>query len=155
VDGVDIARAEGLMRSLVDSTGADPAATDVSRVLRLPGFRNHKYGGGHLVIAFRFNDAETRSLGEFPSTSDTPTPRKASGAVREMQVAAGRLSQSEKDWAYAKRALRRGDPVSVVIRAIEEHRRGDKSNPQYYARHTVEKAARAIMNDLPILHRRS
>src|SRR5262249_6296349 len=140
VDGVDVAPAEELMQSLVASTGADPAATDVSRVLRLPGFRNHKYGGeGHLVTASRL-DGEIRGLGQFPSaTSDASTRRKHSGAVREIRTAAGTISQSERDWAYAKRALRRGHPVPVVIQAIEEYRRGDKSNPQYYARYTVEK----------------
>jgi len=41
-DGLDVPTAEALNRSLVD-LGADPAATDASRLLRLPGFRHMKY----------------------------------------------------------------------------------------------------------------
>src|SRR5215472_4780776 len=41
--------AEHLQRSLARETGADPAATDCARVLRLPGFYNHKYTRAHLV----------------------------------------------------------------------------------------------------------
>jgi hypothetical protein len=50
------------------------------------------------------------------------------------------LSQSEHDWAFAKRALSRGEDPEEVIRQIAHHRAGDKTNPEYYARHTVEKA---------------
>jgi len=41
-DQLDAPTAEGINRSLVDF-GADPAATDVCRLLRLPGFRHMKY----------------------------------------------------------------------------------------------------------------
>jgi hypothetical protein len=50
------------------------------------------------------------------------------------------LSQSEHDWAYAKRALARGDDPEEVIRRIADYRGDDKSDPGYYARHTVSKA---------------
>jgi len=43
-DELDVPTAESINRSLVDF-GADPAATDVSRLLRLPGFRHMKYRG--------------------------------------------------------------------------------------------------------------
>jgi RepB DNA-primase from phage plasmid len=148
VEGFDGNRAEEVMRGLVESTGADPAATDISRVLRLPGFRNHKYGGdGHLVSAVRLH-GEVRLVGDFPAPK--PTARADSlriGGGRRPGTRPGGTSQSERDWAYAKRALRRGDAVDVVIRAIEDHRRGDKPNAAYYARHTVEKASAAISNE--------
>jgi len=148
VDGFDAIRAEGLMRSLAESSGGDPAATDISRVLRLPGFRNHKYGGvGHLVSADRLH-GEVRLVGDFPTPE--PTARADSlrmSGGRRPGTRPGGTSQSERDWAYAKRALRRGDAVHVVIRAIEDHRRGDKPNAAYYARHTVEKASAAISNE--------
>ena len=41
-DELDVPTAEAMNRSLVD-LGADPAATDVCRLLRLPGFRHMKY----------------------------------------------------------------------------------------------------------------
>jgi hypothetical protein len=39
------------------------------------------------------------------------------------------VSQSERDWAYAKRALARGESEANVIAAIVSHRRYDKHNP--------------------------
>jgi hypothetical protein len=50
------------------------------------------------------------------------------------------LSQSEHDWAYAKRALARGDDPEEVIQRIADYRSDDKGDPNYYARHTVAKA---------------
>ena len=41
-DVLDVPTAEAINRALVNF-GADPAATDVSRLLRLPGFRHMKY----------------------------------------------------------------------------------------------------------------
>ena len=53
-------------------------------------------------------------------------------------------SQSEKDWAFAKRALARGDSEDTVIKAIEHYRESEKPNPHYYAELTVRKAAQAL-----------
>ena len=53
-----------------------------------------------------------------------------------------KITQSERDWAYANRALARGDDPEEIIRAIANYR-SDKPNPEYYARHTVEKAIEA------------
>jgi hypothetical protein len=50
------------------------------------------------------------------------------------------LSQSEYDWAYAKRALARGDDPEEIIRRIAQFRASEKSDPVYYARLTVTKA---------------
>lgn len=41
-DDIDVPTAEAMNRALVD-LGADPAATDASRLLRLPGFKHMKY----------------------------------------------------------------------------------------------------------------
>jgi hypothetical protein len=49
-------------------------------------------------------------------------------------------SQSEQDWAYAKRALARGDDPEEVIRRIADFRGNEKSDPDYYARRTVTRA---------------
>jgi hypothetical protein len=50
------------------------------------------------------------------------------------------LSQSERGWLYAKRALPRGDDPEEVIRRIADFRSSEKSDPLYYARLTVKKA---------------
>jgi hypothetical protein len=70
---------------------------------------------------------------------------------------AGHRSQSEADWAYAKRALARGDSPDEIIRRIADYRADDKADPNYYARRTVTKAqadlyhgtAAAETHDLP------
>ena len=54
------------------------------------------------------------------------------------------LSQSEHDWAFAKRALARGDDPEVVIQRIADYRSDGKDDPNYYARHTVMKAQAAL-----------
>jgi len=39
------------------------------------------------------------------------------------------LSQSERDWMYAKRALARGDDPEEVIHRIADFRSTEKSDP--------------------------
>jgi len=55
----------------------------------------------------------------------------------------GDLSQSERDWAFAKRTLARGDNPEEVIRRIADYR-GDEKHPGY-ARYTVEKAQAQLL----------
>ena len=54
----------------------------------------------------------------------------------------GETTQSERDWAFAKRALARGDDPEGVIRRIADYR-GDEKHSNY-ARYTVEKAQAAL-----------
>jgi hypothetical protein len=56
------------------------------------------------------------------------------------------MTQSERDWAFAKRALARGDDPEEVIRRIADYRAEEK-HPNY-ARHTVEKAREALNSKL-------
>jgi hypothetical protein len=55
-------------------------------------------------------------------------------------LALGHRSQSEADWAYAKRALARGDDPEQFVYRIADYRAEDKADPMYYARHTLAKA---------------
>ena len=57
------------------------------------------------------------------------------------------MSQSEHDWAYAKRALARGDDPDEIIRRIADFRSSDKSDPVYYARLTVTKAQAELQRE--------
>lgn len=59
-DELDVPTAEGINRALVD-LGADPAATDVSRLLRLPGFRHMKYrsGGETPLVTATFSEEQS------------------------------------------------------------------------------------------------
>jgi hypothetical protein len=149
VDGFGKDQAEALQRQLVREFGADPAATDCARVLRLPGFYNHKYAQPHLIRAEALAQ-ETYAPDRFPNISaDERGARRLSAADRPARRAAsaGKVSQSERDWAYAKRALARGESPGAIAAAIASYRRYDKHNPQYYADLTVKKAAESLRAD--------
>jgi hypothetical protein len=145
--------AEHLQRGLARETGADLAATDCARVLRLPGFYNHKYGQPYPVRM----EPHSALLGNIYRPADFP--RYPEGTRDACQVpnqkpsfanaAPGHLSQSERDWAFAKRALARAESEETVIAAIASYRRYDKHNPQYYAEHTVRKAAESLRAEVP------
>ena len=66
--------AEALQRSLARETGADWAATDSARVLRLPGFYNRKYDTPHLITVEKLSDRIHRP-DDFPrAASDNSRP---------------------------------------------------------------------------------
>ena len=134
--------AESLLRSLANQFDGDPAATDSTRVLRLPGFANRKLTEEFVVQARHESDA-VYALRDFAIEEDSPdATRQIGGAHREPHDRTRHhKSQSERDWAYAKRALARGDDFEeVVIRTIADFRFDDKPSPESYARRTVTKA---------------
>jgi hypothetical protein len=141
VENISQEQAESLQRAMVRKFGGDPAATDSTRVLRLPGFLNRKYDAEFLVQAVKHTDRvyhpqDFRLRTELIETDFRPhrqAPTLASTGPRQM-------SQSEHDWAYAKRALARGDDPEEVIRRIADFRAGEKHDPSDYARRTVTKA---------------
>ena len=141
VSGFSQDEAESLLHSLANQFGGDLAATDSTRVLRLPGFANRKLPEEFIVQARQESDA-VYTLRDFTIHEDSPeTPRHWSdGQERPRTVPSQHKSQSEHDWAYAKRALARGDDPEVVIQRIADYRSEDKADPNYYARHTVTKA---------------
>jgi hypothetical protein len=146
VNGFGKSQAEDLQKQLSRQTGADPAATDCARVLRLPGFYNHKYAQPHLIRAERLAD-ESYGPEQFPqfSTEDRKPPdRPRDGAGSKRGSMGQPLSQLERDWAYAKRALARGESPAMVLAMIATYRRYDKPNPRYYAETTVRKAAASL-----------
>jgi len=141
VSGFSQDEAESLLHSLANKFGGDLAATDSTRVLRLPGFPNHKLPEEFIVQARQESDA-VYTLRDFTIDEDSPeTPRHFGEAQeRRRTVPSEHKSQSEHDWAYAKRALARGDDPEIVIQRITDYRSDDKDDPSYYARHTVMKA---------------
>jgi hypothetical protein len=142
VEGFEKAAAEELEKGLVRSTGADPCVVDVARVLRLPGFYNHKYHPPHLVTAEASSD-ETRKPEHFSKLAVDELVAEFSprpGSSRRHDPTSNVLSQSERDWAYAKRALGRGEPESYVAEKIARYRAGEKHDPHDYAQRTVRKA---------------
>jgi hypothetical protein len=145
VGGFSQDEAEALLHNLANKFGGDLAATDSTRVLRLPGFANHKLSEEFIVQARQESDA-VYTLRDFTIDEDSPEAPRHFGEYqkRERLVSNDHKSQSEHDWAYAKRALARGDDPEVVIQRIADYRSQDKADPIYYARHTVEKARAAL-----------
>jgi hypothetical protein len=140
INGVSQDQAESLLRNLASGFGGDPAATDSTRVLRLPGFANRKLSEEFVVRAHHETDA-VYTLGDFAIEDESlETHRDASDARERRTLAPGHKSQSEHDWAYAKRALARGDNPEEIIRKIADFRSEDKADPDYYARRTVLQA---------------
>ena len=145
VSGFGQDEAESLLHNLANKFGGDLAATDSTRVLRLPGFANHKLPEEFIVQARQQSDA-IYTLRDFTIEEGSPeAPRHFGHAQQRRRTLPGsHKSQSEHDWAYAKRALSRGDDPEVVIRRIADYRADDKTEPEYYARHTVTKAQAAL-----------
>ena len=141
VAGVTQEEAESLLHSLANQFDGDPAATDSTRVLRLPGFVNRKLPDEFIVQARQETDA-VYTLRDFTIQEDSPeTPRHLGDyQERPRTVPSDHKSQSENDWAYAKRALARGDDPEVVIQRIADYRSEEKADPNYYAHRTVMKA---------------
>src|ERR1700723_476900 len=139
--------AEALLHNLANKFDGDLAATDSRRVLRLPGFANRKLPEEFIVQARQESDA-VYTLRDFTIDEDSPeTPRYfADGQERRWTVPSHHKSQSEQDWAYAKRALARGDDSEVVIQRIADYRAEDKDDPNYYARRTVTRAQAELKN---------
>src|SRR5271155_4935147 len=141
VEGITPEEAEALQHGMVREFGGDPAATDSTRVLRLPGFANKKYDQDFYVQA-HFESTQTYQHRDFKVPVDSQdAPRLHNEeAARSHRAPGSTLSQSEHDWAYAKRALARGDEPDEIIRRIADFRSEDKPSPEYYARHTVMNA---------------
>ena len=141
IEGAELEQAEVLLRALASEFGGDSAATDATRVLRVPGFVNRKYPEPEFTVQAHHESDRIYSLRDFSVREG------AAGFTRDYEpvpsprhTPAGHKSQSEADWAYASRALARGDDPQEIIRRIADYRAADKHDPLYYARLTVIKA---------------
>jgi len=136
----DSRHAEALQRAMAVRYGADRAATDVTRVLRIPGFTNQKYDTPYLVTAEKLSDQVYR-----PSDfrierlyEHRPIPEQ-NPVNHTFSKSTGGNSQSERDWFETCRRIERGDNPGDVRNWLEQTRH-DKSNPKYYAALTVSRA---------------
>lgn len=139
VKDFDIASAEKLMKTMVAEYGADPATTDITRVLRIPGFLNYKYDPPHLVVAHMLS-AELHSMEDFRiPISSTITPISIVPRQGKAPAVIG-MTQSHHDWAEVMRRLEHGENQNAVKSWLENYR-PDKANPRDYAERTVRRAA--------------
>jgi RepB DNA-primase from phage plasmid len=138
VDDFRFAEQERLLKLLAIAFGGDPACTDCNRVLRLPGFLNHKYDPAHLVTAEYPNNS-------FSKAADFHLDEALDGSMPIRERNQGRnapdhKTNSEHDWAWILGELASGtDPVKLT-RTLAEGR-PDKPNPLYYAQRTVDIAS--------------
>jgi hypothetical protein len=148
VSGFSQDEAESLLHSLSNQFGGDPAATDSTRVLRLPGFANWKLSEEFIVQA-RHESNAVHTPRDFTIQEDSPeTPRHLSDGQGFTRLRpTDHKSQSERDWSYAKRALARGDDPEEVIRRIADYRSDEKSDPNYYAHRTVARAQEELRGE--------
>jgi RepB DNA-primase N-terminal domain len=142
VSGFTPEQAEGVQRAMAMAHGADRAATDVTRLLRIPGLRNRKYDPPCEVTAQKLSEA-IRIPSDFriePQAEPLPPPPNAFSRTR---IRPGPVSQSERDWAETLHRLHHGQSPAAV-QAWLELKRQDKANPTFYAALTVGKAVREL-----------
>ena len=148
VDGFSATSAEALQRSMALQYGTDRAATDITRVLRIPGFTNRKYDPPFLVTAQKISNRlyqpsdfriVERLHEQSSSVAINPAPRTSSRND----------SQSERDWREVCRRIERGDNPADVRNWLESSR-PDKSNPRYYAELTIGRALSHCVVQIPV-----
>jgi len=153
---VTVAEQESLMRLIASDIGSDPQTTDVSRVLRLPGFWNRKQDRGNTVdVAFaRDHSVSSKLLSEclqpVPLATST-TGGAVCGAcsqngspqpsVRNSDRSSGQPDHSESgiDWYLVNKWLGTGVGRDECIQRLVA-RRTDKRDVGRYAVYTVNKA---------------
>lgn len=142
VEGFTQEQAEELLHALAREFDGDPAATDSTRVLRLPGFANKKYEEDFRVTVYSPAPGTYRPKDFKLRTEPVDSGPARWNKARNHAAASGprELSQSERDWAYAKRALARGLAPEEIIHDIAEFRAHEKHDPEDYARRKVTKA---------------
>ncbi|HID19711.1 MAG TPA: hypothetical protein EYP28_02060, partial [Methanophagales archaeon] len=148
---------EDVMKLLAKDVGADLAATDVSRVLRLPGFW-HKGKNNTVDIVFsregKVNYKFFRAL--FSSQASITPPTNCTRSVVFSGVCkkgvyisdiVGRNgeklifnSKSEEDWYLVNEWLRHGMSQEECVKRLKLRRAGEKRNVDYYANKTVGNA---------------
>lgn len=136
-------QAEELQRGMARAFGADPAATDCSRVMRVPGLYNHKYPRRHYIRIEQLSDT-VYLPDNFPKIEPGERGQFSTALPIGKRRGPEHLSQSERDWAYARRALSRGEQPEAVVAAIARFRSGTKHDVQYYAELTVRKAVQSL-----------
>jgi hypothetical protein len=138
VEGFEFELQEITLKQLAIAFGGDPACTDCNRVIRLPGFDNHKYTPAHPVTVEYPSDAVAHSedfrLGR--RSPEAPLPLRALARP----FAGRKHTHSEQDWAWVLSELSSGNDAAQLTQALAV-RRADKPNPLYYARRTVDMAS--------------
>ena len=108
VEGFAPDQCEELQRMLARETGADIAATDCARVLRVPGFQNHKYARRYLVSVEKLT-GEVYGVERFPRISADDPVRSAVASRSARIIPIGEGLGVCKTRPRARRSGRRSD----------------------------------------------
>lgn len=138
VAGFAFEQQESTLKLLAIQFGGDPACTDCNRVLRLPGFLNHKYDPAHLV-SVEYLSESTSHAPDFSLANTVPEPTLLA-QPKGPRKTNGKHTNSEHDWVWVLHELAHGKDAGKLTRALAEQR-SDKPNPLYYAQRTVDVAS--------------
>jgi hypothetical protein len=137
VEDFDFYMQETTLKLLAMAFHGDISCTDCNRVLRIPGFLNHKYDPAQLATVQYHSDATYQ-----PDDFRLYVLREACMVppVRDGHYRPDMNTNSEHDWAWVSRELAQGkDAVQLTLELAS--RRSDKPNPNYYAQRTVDMAS--------------
>lgn len=144
------AAAKALLRHMAYTLGADTAVHDLSRVLRLAGFRNYKYDPAPFVRLEIGAPLDAYPPSSFPTLSlETVEPvKRGRRSSTRLPGTITTTSQSERDWAFVRAGLSRGRSWLELWRALVAGRR-DKPNPRFYASVTLVNALESVRRQPP------
>lgn len=134
----DFEHQERALKLLAIAFGGDPACTDCNRVLRLPGFMNHKCDPAHLVTV-EYPCDSVWTPGDFQLDLSTFSGTFLDDVISSRKQAQ-KNSNSESDWAWVLGELAHGRDAAKLTQKLAS-RRADKPNPLYYAQRTVDVAS--------------
>ena len=137
-------QAEDTMARLAQHYGGDHV-TDISRVMRLPGFRNKKPDRDDAPVRctdYAGSPVSREAFQHLPPVrvDRAPKPR------RTRPRGPAPLSQSERDWADVRDRLRTGEDPAQLVEQLAR-RRQDKPDPQYYAHRTIKRATESLLRE--------
>ena len=135
--------AERLMRGLATRYGGDRSVTDVSRVLRLPGF---KHRGKNTWITMSSTSSKLTTRADWPSALFEEPQRTANlkGKSSSPHRSGGDTSPSGHDWGWTKDRMREGTMSDAELEQQLAAARPDKRDPADYARRTVARARESL-----------
>ena len=157
---------ESLMKRIAQNVGSDIGATDVSRILRLPGFWNKKPGKDNSVEVVFIRKERTQYKRFLKVTTVSPPQSVRTNVVSSSQVFVRvqkrdryisditgwdgeKLvfpSKSEEDWYLVNSWLRQGISREGCIERLKERRTGEKKNIDYYVSYTVKNAIKKTLD---------
>jgi len=161
---ISIEAQESLMKRIAQNVGSDIGATDVSRVLRLPGFWNKKPNKDNTVeVVFTRNERtqykrflEVATVSPPQSVRTNVVSPSQGGRVQKRDIYVSDItgrdgeklvfpSKSEEDWYLINEWLRRGVPREECIQRLKVRRAGEKKDVDYYTKKTLENALKKTL----------